>query len=306
MKKGELAERIRELKSRKGAAVLAHNYQRAEIQEVADYVGDTLGLIRRGMEAAAGTIVLCGIRFMAQMAKALSPEKTVLIPRRQAGCPMANTIAPEDVRRLRSERPHAVFVSFVNTEASVMAECDVCCTSSNATTVVNRLDADEVVFLPDRNLAHWVARHSSKKIIPWTGFCFVHERIDPRAISKLKERHPETPVVVHPGCRPEAIDCADEVRSTAGMVEFVVSSPAERIVFGSEEGLLQRLMRENPGRIFHTVGPARMCKNMKMTTLEDLFLSLREEKHAVALPSEMAAKVQLALSRMFDLCGENE
>ncbi len=258
------------------------------------------------METAAGIIVVCGIRFMAQMTKALSPEKTVLIPRRQSGCPMANTITPEDVRRLRSEKPHAAFVSFVTTEASVKAECDVCCTSSNAVDVVNRLDADEVVFLPDRNLAHWVSRHSSKKITPGSGFCFVHERVDPGSIRELKVRDPETPVVVHPGCRPEAIDWADEVRCTAGMVEFVADSPARRIVLGSEEGLLQRLMREHPTRVFHTVGPARMCKNMKMTTLKDIFLSLDEEKHAVHLQAEVEAKVRLTLVRMLELGGQNE
>ncbi len=306
MRREELIERIRDLKSRKNVTILAHNYQRAEVQESADYVGDTLGLIRKGMETASEMIVLCGIRFMAQMTKVLSPGKTVLIPRKHAGCPMANTITPEDVARLRSERPHAAFVSFVNTEASVKAECDVCCTSSNAAEVVNGLDADEVVFIPDKNLADWVARHSSKKIIPWSGFCFVHERIDPGSIRRLKELHPETPIVVHPGCSPEAIDHADEVRSTAGMVEFALNSSSERIALGSEEGLLQRLMRENPGKVFHTVGPARMCKNMKMTTLEDLYRSLKEEKHVVEVPPEIEAKVKLTLTRMFALCEESE
>ena len=302
--RSEFSDLIDELRAKKNAAILAHNYQRREVQEIADYVGDSLGLILEGLKSHAEVMVLCGIRPMAEIAKALSPEKIVLLPRREAGCPMMGTVAPDDVRRLRAEKPQAAFVCFVNTAAAVKVECDVCCTSSNAVDVVNGLDAEEIVFLPDRNIARWIGRHTSKKIIEWSGFCFVHERIDEESMSRVRGIHPRAPIVVHPGCRPEVIDLADEVLSSGAMVDFAKASNADTIVLGSEAGLIHRLYREDPRKRYYTAGPARMCKNMKMTTLEDVYLALSEEKYRTELPQEVARKVRGTLERMFEICGE--
>lgn len=302
--KRELTELIKELKLEKNAIILAHNYQRKEVQEVADYVGDSLGLAREGLKSSAEVVVLCGNRFMAETAKILSPNKLVLLTRRESRCPMADTVTPEDIIRLRSERPQAIFVCDFNIDARVKAECDACCTSFNALEVVNSLEGEEIVFIPDRNLASWVSRYTSKKIIPWSGFCFVHERIDLQSINRVRELHSDALIIVHPGCRPEVIDLADEVLSTAAMVQFSRVSDAQKIVVGSEEGLVHRLNRENPKKTFYTAGTARMCKNMKMTHLEDVHLALSQEKHRVELPEEVIVKVKRALQRMFELSGE--
>ncbi len=303
--KRKLAELISQLKAEKDAVILAHNYQREEIQEIADYVGDSLGLIREGARTSARIVVLCGIRFIAEAVTILSPEKIVLLPRKEAGCPMADTVTPEDVRKLRLEQPQADFVCFVNTDASVKAECDVCCTSSNALQVVNKLDGDEVVFIPDRNLASWVSKYTPKKILPWFSFCFVHERIDSQSIHKTRELHHDVSIIVHPGCRPDVVHLADKVLSTEEMVEFSKTSAAQKIAVGSEEGLVHRLHKESPQKTFYTVGTAKMCKNMKITTLEDAYLALKEEKHKMEIPEAVSVRAGRTLERMFDLCGED-
>lgn len=300
----ELTELIEELKLEKNGIILAHNYQRREVQEIADYVGDSLGLAREGMKTPAQVVVLCGNRFMAQTAKILSPEKLILLTRRQSGCPMADTVTPEDIDALRLQHPQATFVCDVNIDARVRAECDVCCTPANAIEVVNRLDGEQIIFIPDRNLASWVGRYTTKKIISWSGFCYVHERIDPQSISRVRELHPDASIIVHPGCRPEVIDMADEVLSTGEMVKFSRATDAQKIVVGSEEGLVHRLCRENPRKTFYTAGTARMCKNMKITTVEDVYVALKEEKHKIELPAEIRVKVKAAFERMFRLCEE--
>jgi len=300
----ELNELIQELKSERNALICAHNYQRREVQEIADYVGDFIDLAREAMKVSAEVLVLCGNRFMAQMAKVLSPQKLVLVTRRESGCPMADTVTVEDVARLRAGYPRATFVCDVNIDASVKAGCDVCCTAANAVEVVNRLDGEEIVIIPDRNLASWVSRYTTKKIIPGSGFCFVHERIDPQSIRRVRELHPDASIIVHPGCRPEVVDLADEVMSTSEMVKFCRVSDAQTIVVGSEEGLIHRLHRENPGKTFYTAGTARMCKNMKLTTLEDIYIALKEKRHQIELEEETRMRVRTTLERMFTLCGE--
>ncbi len=301
---GQLVRQIKELKLKKNAVILAHNYQRKEVQEIADYVEDSLGLARKSLKVSAEVIVICGNRFMAETVKILSRKKLVLLPRRQSGCPMADTITPEDIMRLRSENPRATSVCGVHVDASVKAQCDICCTSSNVLEVVNKLDQEEIILIPDSNLASWVSRHSTKKIISWSGFCFVHERIDCHAIDRAKGLHPDAPVIVHPGCKPEVIELADEVLSTEGMVRFSTESTAQEIIVGSEEGLVHRLYRENPHKTFYTAGTARMCTNMKITHLVDVLGALQEETHRVELPEEVIVRVGKNLGRMFELCGE--
>lgn len=300
----ELVGIIDELKLKKDAIILAHTYQRKEVQEVADYVGDSLELVKKSLDTSAKLIVFCGVRFMAETVKILSPEKSVLIPRKEAGCPMADTVTAEDLIKLRSEQPQATFVCYINTDATVKAECDVCCTSSNALDVIGGLGEEEIMFIPDKNLANWLSRCTQKNIIPWSGFCFVHQRIEPQSISRVRKIHPDASIVVHPGCRPEVIDLADEVLSIERTVEFSRRSSAQKIVIGFEEGLIHRLRRENPQKIFYTAGAAKMCKNNKVIMLEDVYLSLKDEKYRVELPSEVMVKAERSLKRMFELCGE--
>jgi quinolinate synthase len=300
----KLNELIRELKAERDALIYAHNYQRREVQEIADYVGDFIGLAREAMKVAADVLVLCGNRFMAQTAKVLSPQKLVLVTRRESGCPMADTVTVQEVARLRAQYPRATFVCDVNVDVRVKAECDVCCTAANAVQVVNRLDNEEIVIIPDKNLASWVSRYTTKRVIQGSGFCFVHERIDAQSISRVRELHPDASIIVHPGCRPEVVELADEVMSTSEMVEFSKASDAQKIVVGSEEGLVHRLSRENPDKTFYTAGTARMCKNMKLTTLEDIYIALKEKKHRIELEEETRMRVRTALERMFRLCGE--
>jgi len=298
-----LVERINELKRSKNAIILAHNYQRSEVQEIADLVGDSLELIREGLRGAARVIVFCGIRFMAETLKIVVPGRLVLLPRREAGCPMADTVSPEDIIKLRSQRPRATFICHENAHASVKAECDVCCTSSNALRVVNSVDGTEVVFIPDRNLASWVSKHTPKKIIPGEGFCFVHERIDPASIHRVRALHPDAAVLVHPGCRPEVVDLADEVLNITEMVSFSRSASVQKIVVGAEEGIIHRLRRDSPEKTFYTCGAAKMCKNMKITTLEDVCGALEREKYRIELPESIMLKARKPVMRMLEVCG---
>ncbi len=292
---------IGRLKREKGAAILAHNYQPPEVQDLADFVGDSLDLSRRATELDCGTIVFCGVDFMAETAKILSPEKTVLIPRNDATCPMAAMVAPEDLRRLRAEHPGAAVVAYVNTTAAVKAECDVCCTSANAVEVVESLPQDEIIFVPDRNLASWVQEKTSKRIIPWDGFCYVHQRIRTDEVMQAHSALPKSVLMVHPECVSGVRELADEVLSTNGMIRFAGSSPAKELLVGTEAGLLHRLQKENPDKRFYAAGRAVLCKNMKLTRLEDVLRSLREGAYDVQVPQDVAGRAREALEAMLAL-----
>ncbi|HZK12739.1 MAG TPA: quinolinate synthase NadA [Atribacterota bacterium] len=293
-----IVEEINKLKKEKNAIILVHNYQRAEIQDIADYLGDSLELAKQAAETKARIIVFCGVRFMAETAKILSPEKTVIIPRKDAGCPMADMITAEDLRRLKKNYPDAKVVSYVNTNADVKAESDICCTSANAVKVVKNISAKRIIFTPDRNLAAYCQRYVDKEIIPWNGYCYVHEKIREEEVSLAKEKFPDALLLVHPECNPSVIDLADEVLSTSGMVSFAKKSDKKRFLIGTEEGLIYRLKKENPEKEFYAAGTAKMCRNMKLTTLNDVYLSLKEERYLIELAGEIIKSAQKALTAM--------
>ncbi len=296
--KEELVRRILSLKKEKNALLLVHNYQLPEIQDIADVLGDSLDLSRKAARAEEGVIVFCGVRFMAETAKILSPSKTVLLPRADAGCPMAETIDAEGLRKLKSAHPKAGVVTYVNSTAEVKAESDVCCTSANAVRVVQNVDSDEIIFTPDRNLASWVQRFTKKTVIPWQGFCYVHERFKIRDVESARKNHPGALLLVHPECPPAVADAADEVLSTGGMLRFARESRATAFIIATEEGLIYRLKKENPEKVFVSAGPARTCLNMKKTRLEDVAAALENGRTPMEVPEPVASKARLAIEAM--------
>jgi quinolinate synthase len=295
--KGIVREILR-LKEEKRAVILAHNYQRPEIQDMADFVGDSLELSRKAAAAGAPVIVFCGVKFMAETAKILSPDKTVLLPRFDAGCPMADMADVETLRGMKAIHPNAAVVAYVNSTAEVKAESDICVTSANAVGIVQKLDAEEVLFLPDRNLAAYVQRFTGKKIIPWPGFCYVHEQFGKDEVLTARKNHPGAVLLAHPECRPEVIDLADRVMSTSGMLKFVRESEVDTFIIGTEEGILHRMKLENPGKTFLALGSVKTCVNMKKTRLEDLHRSLELGRHNVTLPADLMTRARIALEKM--------
>lgn len=293
-------EEIKKLKKKKNAVILVHNYQRGEVQDIADYLGDSLGLSRQARNTEADIILFCGVSFMAETAKILSPEKKVLIPRKEATCPMANMVTQEDVLEFRRKHPEVKVVSYVNTNADVKAVSDVCCTSANAVEVVKNIKADKVLFVPDRNLGSYVKRFVDKDITLWDGFCYVHENITQEEIISMKKKNPEALLSVHPECRPEVINLADDVSSTSGMVKLARKSRAEKFLIGTEEGILHRLRKENPEKEFFNTGKARICSDMKLTHLRDIYLALKEEKYEINLPEDIVARSRDALGKMLE------
>jgi quinolinate synthase len=293
-----IVEEIIRLKKEKNAIILVHNYQRPEIQNIADFLGDSLGLAREAVKTDAGIIVFCGVRFMAETAKILSPKKMVLLPRKEAGCPMADMITADDLRILKEKYPGAKVVSYVNTNADVKAESDICCTSANAVEVVRNIKTERIIFTPDKNLAAYCERFVDKEIIPWNGYCYVHEKIRKEEVRLAKEKFPDALLLVHPECNPSVIDLADEVLSTSGMLSFAKKSDKKIFLIGTEEGLIYRLKKENPGKEFYAAGTAKMCRNMKLTTLNDVYFSLKEERYAIELPEGIIESAQKALEAM--------
>jgi len=297
----ELQEKIVALKEDKNAVLLVHNYQRPEIQEIADYLGDSLGLAKEAVKADAEIIVFCGVMFMAESAKILSPEKTVLIPENDAGCPMANMVTAEDVIKLKKQHPDAKVVSYVNTNADVKAVTDVCCTSSNAIDVVKNIDSDKIIFTPDKNLASWVQRFVDKEIIVWDGFCYVHDRITVEEVKRAKNDMPDALLLIHPECSKEVVDIADRVGSTGDMVRFAKESNAQQFIIGTELGLIERLQRENPGKEFYSAGTVKICQNMKKITLESVFNSLENNQYEISLPDRIMKAARKSLDGMLIL-----
>jgi len=294
----ELKREILALKEEKKALFLVHNYQRGDIQDLADYLGDSLGLAQQAAENPAELIVFCGVWFMAESAKILSPQKEVLLPRREADCFMAGMVDVEGLREMKKRHPGAKVVCYVNTNADIKAESDVCCTSANAVKVVEGVDADTIIFVPDRNLARYAQRFTRKKVIPWEGYCYVHTRIAVEEVLESKKKHPDALFLAHPECEPPVIDLADEVLSTGGMVRFAKESDHTKFIVGTEEGILYRLRKENPGKMFYTAGSAKMCWNMKINTLEDVYLSLRETRYRIDVDEKIQKKAKIALDRM--------
>jgi len=299
MEQAALKKEIRELLVRRKAVMLAHNYQRDEIQEIADITGDSLGLSREAAASGAEVIVFCGVHFMAESAAILSPGKTVLLPRMDAGCPMADMITADDLRAWRAAHPGAVVVTYVNSSAEVKALSDVCCTSGNAVNVVRSIPAGIDIFMvPDRNLAHYVAKVSGRRLSWWDGFCPTHERVTVADAARAREAHPDALLVVHPECRPEVVAMADAVLSTSGMYGYCRKSAAKEFIVGTEMGILYRLRKENPGKKFHLASRALICPNMKLTTLEDVRDSLETLSPVVTVPPDIREKANAALEAM--------
>jgi len=294
----DLTERIARLKVERKAVILAHNYQLGEVQDIADFVGDSLELSRQATAVEAETIVFCGVMFMAETAKILNPQRTVVIPDPRAGCPMCDMAPVEAVRQRKAELPGVPVVAYVNTTAAVKAEADICCTSANAVKIVNSLPDRRLLFLPDRNLGHWVQRHTDKEIIPWEGYCPTHQRILAQDILRLKAEHPKAVVIVHPECTPDVIDLADEVLSTGQMIRWARQAKAEEVIVGTELGLIHRLKIENPAKTFLPITYLTTCPNMKRITLEKVLWSLEDMKHPVEVPEEIAAGARRAIERM--------
>ncbi|HKZ87726.1 MAG TPA: quinolinate synthase NadA [Candidatus Bathyarchaeia archaeon] len=300
----DLTDKILKLKKEKKAIILAHNYQRPEVQEIADYVGDSIELSRKAMqEQNAEIIVFSAVDFMAESAAILNPGKKVLLPTLGARCPMAQMLTVDEIKRAKALHPNVPVVLYVNSLAEAKAQCDVCCTSANAVEVINSLDADTVLFGPDRNLAEYVAGKTGKTIIPlpeW-GFCPTHLLFQPEDVTVLKQQHPDAVVMVHPECSGEMRKVADFIGSTSKMCKFAKESSARTFIVGTEEGLLHRLRKENPNKTFLTAYEGAVCPNMKLNTLDRLYVSLKEEKYVVKVPDSVAKKARASLERMFNL-----
>jgi quinolinate synthase len=293
--------RLQFWKEKRGAVILAHNYQIDEVQDAADYTGDSLELSRQAAKTTAPVIVFAGVVFMAESAKILSPQKTVLLPVREAGCPMADTVTAEDVRRARQEHPQAAVVAYVNSSAEVKAEADVCCTSANAVQIVNALPADEVIFVPDKNLGDWVARHTSKRIIPWAGSCCTHNNLRAADVAAAQAEHPRAALLAHPECRPEVCALAQAVLSTSGMLRYVKTDPGSEYLIGTEVGLLHRLRQENPAKQFYPLSAAMVCRTMKMTTLTHVADALEFNQHVITIPEPVRERAARSLEAMLQL-----
>lgn len=296
-----VAEEIEKLKFERNALILAHNYQPPIIQEIADYVGDSLGLARKAAQTDVRVVVFCGVHFMAETAYILSPDKIVLLPDLEAGCPLADMADADSVLRLKEENPDAVVVSYVNTTASVKAVSDYCCTSANAAKIVSAIDSRRVIFVPDRNLASYVSKIVEKEIIPFPGFCPVHEEISPAQIEQVLEEHPYAEVIAHPECTPEVINMAHHVRSTSGMVEVALSSRADEFVVATEEGMLYPLEKNVYRKRFFAPAGEHICANMKKITLTKVLTALQTLEPRVVVPDETRLKALGAVERMLEL-----
>jgi quinolinate synthase len=296
----DLVDQIKKLKEEKNAIILAHSYQRPEIYDVADYIGDSLGLCQEAAKTDASIIVFCGVHFMAESACLLNPDKKVIVPHIDAGCAMADMVEADDLRDFKKKHPEAVVVCYVNSSAAVKAESDVCCTSANAARVVSQLDAEEIIFVPDKNLAAYVqTKVPDKKIIPWKGFCPVHHTLTKQYIEGIRETHPKAKIIAHPECRPEVLMLADHVCSTTGMIEAARKDPADEFFILTECGMTERLKRELPNKKFY--GLCNMCFDMKKNTLESVLSCLKAEEVEIKVDKSVADGARKSLDKMLEL-----
>jgi quinolinate synthase len=298
----ELVSQILSLKKQRKAIILAHNYQLGEVQDIADFVGDSLGLSRKAANTQAEVIVFCGVHFMAETTSILCPDKVVLLPDLNAGCPMANMIVAQKLRDRKAELGDVSVVCYVNSLAEVKAESDICCTSANAEKVVLSLDPGrEILFIPDQYLGDYVQTKTGRKMHLWPGFCPTHLRILPRHIIQLKQEYPRAKVVVHPECRPEVIALADEVLSTGGMCRYARQEDVSQMIIGTEMGIIHRLKKEHPAKRFIPVSEQAICPNMKLITLEKILWSLQEMAPQVRVPEEIRLRAKVAVDRMLEI-----
>lgn len=295
----ETQQAIRSLLKERNAVLLAHNYMRDEVQAIADITGDSLQLSMEAAKTDAAVIVFCGVHFMAESAAILSPDKTVLLPRPDAGCPMADMVDVSGLRKLKAKHPGVPVVTYVNSTAAVKAESDICCTSANAVSVVKSLTKKTLIFAPDRNLGRWIARFvPDKEFIYWDGYCPTHERMTPEAVVQKKAEHPDALFICHPECAPAVSNLADHVCSTSGMYAYCAKSPVKKFIIGTEAGILFKLRQDNPDKEFILATPALICPNMKLTSLEDVLLALQTMQPVVRVPEDVRLKAKAALDKM--------
>jgi len=295
----DIAKHVKELKKERGAVILVHNYQLPEVQDIADFRGDSLELSRMAAKTEAKVIVFCGVHFMAETASILCPGKTVLVPDISAGCPMANMITADELRTLKQEHPGAVAVGYVNTSAAVKAELDICCTSTNAVAVINHLKNEkEIIFVPDKYLADYVSKQTGRKLITWNGFCPTHIKITPEDIKREKKFHPKAKVVAHPECMPSVLALADAVLSTSQMGKFAKESSAKEIIVATEVGIIYRLKKDHPDKEFYPASERAVCPNMKRNTLEKVLFSLENMQFEVRVSDDIRSRARKAIDAM--------
>lgn len=298
----KITEKIKKLKEEKNAVILAHNYQLPEIHDIADFVGDSLGLSLEAAKTHASVIVFCGVHFMAETAKILSPQKTVLLPDKDAGCPMADMIDTEKLKNLQSRHPNAVTMCYVNSSAAVKSLCDYCCTSANALKMAQKIlhTNQDIIFVPDQNLAHYVSSVAQCNFITSEGYCPIHTDILPEHVTQAKTLHPEAIVIVHPECKPIVTNMADVVTSTEGMSRYIKNSSQNEFIIGTEIGIIYRLQKENPDKTFHPASPNAICTDMKKIDLEKVLWSLENLSYEITLPEDIMKKARLSIDRMLD------
>lgn len=302
-RRNDLVKAIEKLRVKRKAVVLAHNYQVGEVQDIADFVGDSLDLSRNAAKTDADVIVFCGVDFMAETAAILSPDKTVLMPDPAATCPMANMITAEQLAAEKAKYPGVPVLTYINSTAAVKAESDWCCTSANAVRLVETAlpDAEQILFVPDKYLGSFIASKTGKDLILWNGWCPTHVKIRAEDIAERRREHPGAKVIVHPECVPEVIALADEALSTGGMVRFARQTDVSEVIVGTEIGILHRLKKENPDKSFYPASDQAVCPNMKLTTLEKVLWALEEMKHEVKVPAATAKGARRAIDRMLSI-----
>jgi len=302
MKKEEIVKEILELKKKRNAVIVAHNYQVDDVQEVADVIGDSLALSKYCADVKKDVIVFCGVHFMAESAKILSPDKIVLLPEIDAGCPMADMVTKEALIEEKKKHPNATVVCYINSSAEVKSECDICCTSSNAVNIVRSVKSKDILFVPDMNLGNYVAKMvPDKNIILWEGYCITHHRIKISELERAKELRPNAKVLVHPECQPDIVAAADFVGSTKQIIDYAANSPDKEFIIGTEMGVLFKLKRDNPDKSFYLLSQGLVCPNMKKTSLLSVYRSLKEMKYEINLDETIRLKAKKALDNMLEI-----
>ncbi|SDX76654.1 quinolinate synthetase [Paenibacillus sp. PDC88] len=297
----ELKERIKVLKKERNAIILAHYYQRDEIQEVADFRGDSFLLAQKAAQTDADVIVFCGVHFMGESAKILAPDKKVIIPDERAGCPMADMVNVDGLRKLKAQHPNAKVVTYINSSAEIKAETDICCTSSNAVKVIQSLDAEEIIWVPDKNLGHYVQQHTDKKMIIWEGYCNTHDMLTVKDVVEMRAKYPNAEFVVHPECRPEVVEMGDFVGSTTAILEYCRDSACKEFIVGTEDGTGYQLRVDSPDKEFHFATKFLVCPNMKVNNLKKLAKALETMKPEIYVPQDVADRARLSLERMLQV-----
>lgn len=298
-----LIENIKKLKAERNAIILSHFYTRREVQEVADFIGDSLSLCKAAVNSKADVIVFAGVHFMAESASIISPGKLVLLPVPEAGCPMADMVTAESLRDAKEKHPDAAVVCYVNSSATVKAESDICCTSTNAINVVNSIENREIIFVPDKNLGSFVSLHTDKKIHLWPGFCHVHDNICEENLKELKKLYPDAEFLAHPECRPEVLSFADRILSTSGIVKEAGSSDSTEFIIGTEREIVRNLKAKYPDKKFYPVSEKAFCYNIKKITLEAILNSLQNLEYEIHVPEHIRVRARKALDRMLEISG---